>query len=331
MGSIERVRPTLPSPKKEAYYFSQNSKLKESFINANTAIVREVKARAGTANLVSLFRYGSQVTGDASATSRHDLIIVVDDIRKFHEINLTVSPKDYGHPRSSALHSVVNRRGLNFYRSSFTASDGSDIPVKYAVISKDDFIKGCSETLSQQKQNKIYDFGWYVAGRMQKVAIYPLYQNPKFAETIGQAINTARVDGVWLALGLVGNNQNHKFTFDELVHEYVSLSYKTDLRVEKKDKVDILIKSSKDAYREMLDPIINDYIASGLISRVDEASFKKIESLSINEVTSRLKRLRRRTIGANIKNWWTGGLVSGIIYETEKIRRVQESKRRKVS
>jgi len=55
---------------------------------------------------ITLFMRLSMVlmcSGDASSTSRHDMLLVVEDARAFHRRNMSLARSDYGSPRSVGL------------------------------------------------------------------------------------------------------------------------------------------------------------------------------------------------------------------------------------
>ena|SRR6266700_7382229 len=205
---------------------------------------------------------------------------------------------DYGSPRSVEWHNFLNRFGFNFYQSSIPTEEG-DLRIKYGVISAANFIKGCNGTLEEKEETGAGKFGLYVAGRMQKVALRSLHdrndeQNKQLAD-IEAGINTARIDGVWLAMGL----QDKRFTFDQLLTDYVSLSYRADIRPERTDKIPTLIEMGKADYQRMLDPIIQDFRDQNLITQYEDGGFEKMHSLSKEQVERRLKKIKQRTFIIN--------------------------------
>lgn len=315
MTSQERVlRPPLPRPETRAF-FPQ--------IEANKPLREHIIKRVGEENLVWAMQYGSQVGGDAGKRSMYDVMVVVDDIRAFHERNMTLRPFDYGLPHSVKWHTLLNRFGFNFYHSHYI--DGNeDRSLKLAVISKDNFIRGCSGTLSEGEKNRSGAFGMYVAGRIQKAALSPLFKREQDSAVIEAAINTARIDGVWYALGFL----NKKFTYDELLKTYVSLSYRADVRIEKRKKIETLINNNKADYKEMLEPIIQGFIDQKLI-KIEEEGFgwyEKVHSLSVTETQLRLLKLKRIAFLTNyLKNPLTAGLTKGIVYAMLKIARAADS------
>lgn len=156
----------------------------------------------------------------------------------------------------------------------------------------------------------------------RKPPLSPLYKREdESTVAVESAINTARIDGIWFAMGLL----EQKFSYDELLHMYVSLSYKADVRIEKKGKVELLIDRSQDDYAAMLKPIIDSFIENSLIVSGD-GGFEKAISLPRKEVIRRLKQLRTMTFVTNyLKNTLTAGLANGLYYALQKIIRSADS------
>lgn len=315
MSNHREARPIkLPDAKPPAYFPTEDT---------NGILAQEAIRRAGE-NLVLALAYGSCVTGDATATSIHDMILIVNDTKVFHKKNINLHPDDYGRPHSARWHDYLNRFGLNFYRTEIKTGEQS-LQVKYGVISADDFIKGCNGTLKEKEQEGVGAFGFYVAGRMQKAALCPLYRgNKDIEEQLEQAINTARIDGVWFALGLLGD----KFSFDELLTTYVSLSYRADLRIEKPGKVQTLIEKSRNDYEAMLCPVLNTFVEYGLVKVTEDGTWNKLQSLSREEVEARLRELKLETALTNyLKNPLTFGIGPGIEYAIKKVTRAIQARR----
>ena len=312
-GAPPRSIASLPHPDNRAYF---PNKIPE------VILTNEILQRAGKDNLIYALEYGSQVGGDASRNSMHDIIVIVQDVKKFHRENLKLHKGDYAQPHLASFHSFLNQFGFNFYLTHARGENGQVVPLKMAVISREDFIKGCNNVLPEKDAERKKAFGLYIAGRVQKAALVPLYklENDESSAAIESAINTARIDGVWLALGLL----KKQFSFDELLQMYVSLSYKADVRVEKPDKVKMLIENNRSDYEEMMEPIIQGFIENGLIKQNGEL-FEKITSLSEKEVNKRLIEFKIITFLTNyLKNPLTSGITQGIVYALKKIARVAD-------
>ncbi len=284
-------------------------------------LANEAINRAGD-NLVCAIEYGSHVTGDAKPSSSYDLILVVEDTLQFYRDNIPQHGHDFGRPRSARFHDALNQLGFNFYYTDIPQPDGEPpIHVKYAVISRENFVKGCNGALAKKDRTDEGGFGLYVAGRMQKVAVRPIAQNDEKMGEIDAAIHRARVDGVRLALGL----QQTQFSISELVGSYVSLSYLADLRVERPDKIQTLIERSRQQYEELLTEILAEYEARGEVRRLDDGRWEKLQGIPTSEdVMLRLRRIRRQTAIINFaKNPLTVGPIHAIEYALGKIRRAR--------
>jgi hypothetical protein len=221
-----------------------------------------------------------------------------------------------------AFHNWLNRFGFNFYQTEIT-DGGSKFPVKLAVISRDNFIKGCNGTLAAKEKAGIGAFGFYVAGRMQKVALHPLYKGRENQTVeIETAINNARIDGLWFSLGLLKDS----FTFDELLRTYVSLSYRSDVRIEQRGKVEKIIAAGLADYRNMLYPLLDQFILNGLLTKTEDGKFLKLESPSKQETYRRIWSIKARTTLINyLKNPASAGLLRGLGYAFQKIVRAISS------
>ena len=308
---IALQRPSLPILESPAY-FPQGE--------INLSLCDEVLRRVGKKNLVWAMGYGSQVSGDAGKRSMYDVMVVVDDITEFHKRGILFHPFDYAQPHLTEWHAFLNRWGFNFYHSEFKMADKKH-KLKLAVISKEDFIRGCSGALGDQGGA----FGMYVAGRVQKAALSPLYKRTEEDATIIEtAINTARVHGVWYALGFLKD----RFTYSELLKTYVSLSYWADVRVEKSGKIETLIKNNQLDYYNMLQPILQSFIDQKLITVVKEGFgwYKKAHSLSTTETYARLLKLITISFLINyFKNPWTTTPQKTLTYAAMKVARTVDS------
>ena len=303
---------SLPRPKTEAYFPK---------VENSAPFLTEVLKRAGENNLVYALEYGSHVVGDASPTSMHDIMIIVKDAKKFHRKNMEVAPNDYkGSLKSLKWHTFLNKFGFNFYHTTIKA-DENEMKVKYAVISEENFIKGCHGTLAENEKKGLGSFGLYVAGRVQKTTLRPFFKvNKEQTARIEEAINAARIDGVWLAMSLLKD----KFSFNRLIVTYVALSYLADLRPRQANKIMGLVHKNIGYYKEMLNPIIDEFVNLGLIER-DESNqgyFKKIKSMPEKEARMRLISLKPKTAFTNyVKNLLAAGPYNSISYAIAKIKR----------
>lgn len=305
--TLELPRPgSLPT-----FYPSRSRSLK-----AYPGIISELQL-IGEGQMSTAWGYGSSHTGESS-NSLIDVLIVVDDPNSFHQANKDSRPKDYdpvtGIP---ALQAWLNRFSPNFYPSEVLI-DGEPRGIKYGVIGLEDFLlqarsglrgrEGCSHL--------------YTAGRLQKAMLVPyiLDADPFTRRNIDIAINQARIDGVWLALGLLPE----QFDRESLMRKYVGLSYAADVRVEKEDKIDLLINQSRAEYDEMMDDLLGAFTAEGILEQTGEDEFRKRFSLPEAEVKAWLAESAKYSFKINyLKNPMTYGPIRGLEYSLAKLRRAR--------
>lgn len=312
-------RPQLPRPEKIAYFPQITSEPVHDWKNW-------AKEKVGEDNLVFAFGYGSHVTGNPSPTSRHDFFLVVKDVKEFHQKNMDSYPDDYGKPRLARWHTFINR-GPSYYYTTVQNDEGEETRLKYVIISEDNFVKGSHGSLPRRQREEPGGFGLSVAGRIQKVALDPIYISKERAtrEKIETAINKARIDGVWLALGTL----EKQFSTNELLKEYVSLSYRFDWRpgYEKKDKAEIIINRNPKDYEAMLSPIFDAYQEACILAPVEhdgEIQWTKHKSPTKGEIFRRELVMRVRTTARNlIKTGATVGYFNGGKYLKEKHSRAK--------
>jgi hypothetical protein len=280
------------------------------------------RGKVGEENLVAAIEYGSHVTGDATATSIRDFILIAKDTEMFHKRNIVLCPEDYPRPRSATVQTLFNR-GPSYYRTEIPQFDGESAKAKYAVISLDNFIKGCHGTLAKKDREEPGGFGLSIAGRMQKVALNPIHlpEDDGTRMRLEESIHHARVDGAKLALGSLGEN----FSLDEMLKSYVSLSYRADVRPEKKGKAHILLEHSREEYADMMNPILADFCDVGILKEGEEG-WEKLSAISEKDYGKRMRRLKLQTFGRNFKPVLTFGPVESVIYAGEKLKRANHSK-----
>lgn len=256
--------------------------------------------------------YGSVFSRAASPDSVPDVLLLSPDAMDFH----------WAKKRPSVfpiLQFALNRLGPNYYQEKIELDSGMQ-RVKYGVIGEQEFIAHAQggrydSELAGRGRGKLY-----TAGRIQKAILVPIIkpEDSRQRHMIDRAINQARIDGVWLSLGLLPE----KFTFDDLARTYVSLSYRADVRVEKKDKVDTLLRNNWVEYQSMLLPILSEFISSGILASHSPEVFQKHISPPKQDVEDWLKKCRRTAFMINyLKNPMTFGLMDGLLYAFAKARR----------
>ncbi|MCL4364402.1 phosphatidate cytidylyltransferase [Patescibacteria group bacterium] len=325
MNRLELRPANLPAPENRTFF------PKFEMGPVERTLLHQAQLRAGN-NLVAAFEYGSVATNTGSLNSRADLMIVVEDAEAFHKRNMLLNPYDYSNfgirgftsrTLDRKLHTAINDYGFNYYYANMKTEDGKTIRVKYSVISKKNFIDACRGTLETDRGNEWNAktrFGIYVAGRIQKAAILPLYMKESDQQAMETAINQARIEGIWLALALT----SERFTLEELVRNYVSLSYLADLRVEKKDKIDSIIRSNLENYKNMVRELLKDFVAREIVDQVWAGIdvYQKNLSLTKEQAKKRLAKLKWNTAIHNyLINPWPARPPRAIGYAIEKVRR----------
>ena len=198
--------------------------------------------------------------------------------------------------------------------------DGIRKGIKIGVIGHDEFLKHARGSMPYAMESGEGKGFLYLAGRLQKAALVPIVSNANEAEQaqIDQAINQARIDGVWLTLGLMPN----RFTFDQFANQYVGLSYLADRRVEKASKPKDLLYGSYEDYKAMFTPILDEFRRNGIISGERSGIFEKQKSLPEDAVREWLRKSGKHAFEVNFfQNPLTFGLGTGIWYGIAKIRR----------
>ena len=160
------------------------------------------------AHVAALLAYGSRVCGQARTGSEFDFWLIVRDLERFHHANAEFYRTQLNLRSTPEEQIALNRTGPNFY-----ALKPGGIGIKFAVIAEAEFAALCR------------DSWWTVKGRMQK----PL-RIIRSSSVVDEAILDARREGLRCALSLAPR----EFTMDELLHELVSLSYRAEVRPERK-------------------------------------------------------------------------------------------------
>lgn len=280
----------------------------------------EIK-RIGGDQLVRGSGYGSAFSGDASKTSLMDMLLVVKNPWSFYKYVTEIPEFRLGTTRMPGFHAEFNLEKGNFYLATVYPIGGPR-GVKFWIIPLDELTKHSQGGLPSAPEGK---GGLYLAGRMHK-AMFPTFAEngiPDEQKQIDLAFNKARIDGVWLALGLM----HRTFSRDQLAETYVNLSYAADKRVEQANKSQSLLYKNYDCYQQMLDPVISSFIESGLIRPISgEEGYIKLMSLPEAEVNDWLKKCASQASKTNyIGNFLTMG--GRIGYAAHKVIRVMQAKK----
>ena len=161
----------------------------------------------------------------------------------------------------------------------------------------------------------------YTAGRLQKAMLVPfiLDEDPARRSQIDTAINQARIDGVWLAMGLLPEY----FDYNNLLRTYVGLSYAADIRVEKANKVNLLIEQSQQEYARMMGDLIGAFVRTEVLEDLGIGGvYRKRMTLSEREVKNWIRESALYSAGINyVKNPLTCGVGNAVAYAMSKIQR----------
>src|SRR3989344_206573 len=281
--------------------------------------------RISGGHLEQVFAYGSTVGGVATPDSRIDLWGIARDPEDFYRyvargpMRRIIKLGTFVNPR---FHSWWNKRKANFYLGEIQL-DGTKRGIKLGIIGHDEFLKharGGREDSVEEGKGK---GRLWVPGRLHKAAFVPLLDETDTVaqQELRQAFNQARIDGMWLALGLV----SRRFTFDEIAEKYTDLSYAADGRIEGGDKSKSLLYKKYDLYKEMLGAVLKCFVDVGIIKEVKRkpGNYEKVMSLSEETVRRSLLKAQHYAIKVNIPyNTLTIGPLKGLVYEFEKTKRV---------
>lgn len=268
----------------------------------------------GGDQLSTVFGYGSSFNGE-SPDSWLDFLVVVQDAAQFHRQNQTRHPKDYSPPFGWRFESWLQRFSPNYKYSEISLEEGNK-RIKCGVLDVDNF-------LTQARAGLRHRGGLahlYTAGRLQKAILIPfiLDEDPARRSQIDTAINQARIDGVWLAMGLLPEY----FDYKALLRTYVGLSYAADIRVEKANKVDLLIEQSQQEYARMMEGLLGAFVKSDILEDLGEGVYGKKFTLGEREVRDWIRESALYSAGINyVKNPLTCGVGNAVDYAISKIKR----------
>lgn len=275
-------------------------------------------SRIGGDQLVFGTGYGSAFSGDASKDSLMDLLLIVRNPWTFYRHAAKLPEVKLGTTRMPGFHAEWNQIKGNFYPATLYLP-GSVRNAKIWVIPLDELPKHAQGASPDAADGK---GGLYLAGRMQK-AMFPVFVDnatPDERAKIDWSFNKARIDGVWLALGLMPE----VFDFDHLAGTFVDLSYAADKRIEKAGKSLSLYNKNKPDYREMLTPILVCFAQNAIFRLEGKDKFVKLVSPDKPDVETLLKQCASMARSTNFfKNPITFGIPEGIVYGFKKVMRAR--------
>lgn len=188
---------------------------------------------------VAIIGYGSGINpqrGQENRKPQIDLIVVVDDLKKWHASNIKKNPKDYSFSGKMFFKYAPKkwlRSGGKITYMTYIPFEGSKY--KIGTIEKDDFLNDLRNWET-----------FYMAGRMQKPILIV-----KAPEEVEEAIKFNRYAGLQSTELLLGEGEFDEEYFYTIL---AGLSYVGDTRMgiaENPDKVLNIVKGRFDFYQDM--------------------------------------------------------------------------------
>ena len=191
-------------------------------------------------NVVGAYGYGSGVFKQTRYTKDEkpqiDLILIVKDMKNWHQANILANPKDYSLSGNIFLTKLPDNIAKSVTGISYQSNiKYKDRIFKYGIIEEKDFLTYMNTWKS-----------FYVPGRFQK-PIFPIVENDKFNESI--KINRENAIKVGL-LTLKDENNNVK----DLYYNITSLSYMGDIRMmfaENPNKIKNIVNGSFEEFNNI--------------------------------------------------------------------------------
>lgn len=267
---------------------------------------------------VAIIGYGSGINpqrGQENRKPQIDLIVVVDDLKKWHALNIKKNPKDYSFSGKLFFKYAPKkwlRSGGKITYMTYIPFDGSKY--KIGTIEKDDFLNDLSNWET-----------FYMAGRMQKPILIV-----KAPENIEEAINFNRQAGLQSTELLLGEGEFDEEYFYTIL---AGLSYVGDTRMgiaENPDKVLNIVKGRFDFYQDVYGSQLK--IKDGnVIARVESTDNlpkdlrQYLDSYSGNVGDGIREFLthknKSQSVAQTVKGLFTTGPIKSIKYVSEKLKR----------
>lgn len=276
-------------------------------------------------DIIAAYGYGSafihQSGYKVNTKKSVDLILVVDDIKKWNRKNFKINRNDYTKYTKAVFQITPKwllKSGTGIIYNVIT--DRYELDFKYGLIEPKDFL------------NELYNWKhFYVSGRFQK-PIYRIKSNAIF----DNAIEFNRKIALLSALIIL----NKEFlTIDELLEQICRLSYKGDVRtlfVENPNKVNNIVNGSFDALKEIYCnneylTLLNDFVYVDLCKVYEDSKFlpraftKKFNG-NYDEYGYMIEKLLinknfKESIEQPIKQFYVNGLSTCKTYVGEKIKK----------
>jgi len=223
-------------------------------------------------HIAALLAYGSRVAGQPRAGSACDFWLITRDPVAFHRDNSDFYRTGLNIPSTAEEQIALNKSGPLFY-----SLRGPSCEIKLAVVGEAEFVELCRSDW------------WTVKGRMQK-PIVAIRQSP----AVESAVLGARREGLAAALNLVPR----RFTLEQLLYEIVRLSYRAEIRPERKRaKVRSIVESAGERLREIYLPLLAEL---PYVVQRDGGYFEDTRS------DEERARARRATLAALRRSKWSG-------------------------
>lgn len=276
------------------------------------------------------YGYGSGVFKQTGYTEKDkpqiDLILVVDDLKKWHLNNIKKNPHDYSftgklYYKYASINSLKGNTGITYLSN--IQENGS--VYKYGTIEEKDLLKYLDTWES-----------FYIPGRFQK-RILPIIESKKIAE-----MNQKNRDSVLFTALLTLSDKKNQLI--DIYTQICGLSYLGDTRMrfaENPRKVLNIVEGSYDSFLEIYGTS-NDYFTvnkknqlkidtTNLLSSIHKLPIclyqyleKNIEEYNIEEVRKKILEYftqlnKLESSKQTIKGLWTNGLVRSIQYAFQKV------------
>lgn len=267
---------------------------------------------------VAVIGYGSGINpqhGQENRKPQIDLIVVVDDLKKWHALNIKKNPKDYSFSGKLFFKYAPKKwlkAGGQITYMTYIPFDGSKY--KIGTIEKEDFLNDL----------KHWDT-FYMAGRMQKPILIV-----KAPEEIEMAIEYNRHAGLLSTELLLGKGEYDEEYFYTIL---AGLSYIGDTRMgiaENPDKVLNIVKGRFDFYQDIYGSQLK--IKDNLVIVPEESTDTLPDDLQvylknyngnigdgIREFLT--KKNKSQSVAQTIKGLFTTGPIKSIKYVSEKLKR----------
>ena len=288
-------------------------------------------------DVVGAYGYGSGVFKQTGYTKDEkpqiDLILIVKDMKNWHQANSLANPTDYSLSGNIFLTKLPDNLAKSVTGISYQSNiKYKDRIFKYGIIEEKDFLTFMNTWKS-----------FYVPGRFQK-PIFPIIENEKFNESI--KVNRENA----IKVGLL-TLKNEKTNIKDLYYNITSLSYMGDIRMmfaENPNKIKNIVNGSFEEFNNMYGSnnkyfeIKNDgtikYDLEKLISNiptlpsalynslsmfVNSRSYTKEDLVKIREsIITYIKRVNEKeSIIQPAKSILTNGVSKSLVYVIPKLKK----------